>query len=392
MAKKIGMEGGFGGLNLAGPAPVSGTKISTVEIPQTPDAFRLLLKQHEEQLIQAFKEYIQGAQADGKTPEVEWAFDQTNPVINQVMGWPEGTAEGLFIDDDDVIEFTMGMAEKGFNEAIGNHTGAAEKVSEDMNAKRDGTVCGNCGKTMTNGEYSKGESNCCQYDVISEEEYENYPRKEAGEKTADMYEPKPGEEIVTADWRDTEGLIKSFKQALKKLGISMRQHPQTRGSDMYGFILSKGAQVQAATEEEGSYSAFTQKDNSKEEQERVEKNLRGEKADNEKQAVSVDPEHPEKALGNQAADAAVQAIANAMDENSPHGLSILEGDEFPVIYSAVEKMLKAGFKFTPEEVAFITWPEDENVPGGGDEEQYAAQLAKVPGFKELDAVLNSFYQ
>lgn len=43
---------------------------------------------------------------------------------------------------------------------------------------------------------------------------------------------------VTADWKDTEGLINGFKKALKKHGVRVYKIPSYSGSDSYGFILS----------------------------------------------------------------------------------------------------------------------------------------------------------
>lgn len=44
--------------------------------------------------------------------------------------------------------------------------------------------------------------------------------------------------IVTADWKDTDGLIDEFKKAIKKIGGYVYDHPDFEGSDMYGFIVS----------------------------------------------------------------------------------------------------------------------------------------------------------
>lgn len=42
---------------------------------------------------------------------------------------------------------------------------------DEMKKLHHGAVCSDCGRTVTNGEYSKGESNCCKKDVVPEEEY-----------------------------------------------------------------------------------------------------------------------------------------------------------------------------------------------------------------------------
>jgi hypothetical protein len=46
---------------------------------------------------------------------------------------------------------------------------------EDMNAPHPGAVCGECGRTVTMGEYSGGQSSCCKAGVTAEEEYGNPP-------------------------------------------------------------------------------------------------------------------------------------------------------------------------------------------------------------------------
>lgn len=45
-------------------------------------------------------------------------------------------------------------------------------------------------------------------------------------------------EFVVADWKDIDGLIESFEEALKEFGIHMYQDPTLEGSDTYGFLLS----------------------------------------------------------------------------------------------------------------------------------------------------------
>ena len=37
---------------------------------------------------------------------------------------------------------------------------------------KHGAVCSECGRTVTEREYSLGESECCKQDVVSEEEYQ----------------------------------------------------------------------------------------------------------------------------------------------------------------------------------------------------------------------------
>lgn len=39
------------------------------------------------------------------------------------------------------------------------------------------------------------------------------------------------------DWKDTEGLIKSFTNSLKEMGITVVDNPDVEGSDMFSFIL-----------------------------------------------------------------------------------------------------------------------------------------------------------
>jgi len=44
--------------------------------------------------------------------------------------------------------------------------------------------------------------------------------------------------IVTADWKDIDGLANAFKKAIRKLGAHIYNHPDFEGSDTYGFIVS----------------------------------------------------------------------------------------------------------------------------------------------------------
>jgi len=46
-----------------------------------------------------------------------------------------------------------------------------EGGTAEMKKMHPGAVCSSCGKDMTEGEYSKGESNCCKADVVPEEQY-----------------------------------------------------------------------------------------------------------------------------------------------------------------------------------------------------------------------------
>jgi len=44
--------------------------------------------------------------------------------------------------------------------------------------------------------------------------------------------------LVTADWKDTEGLIDLFAEAIKMLGGHVYEDPNCEGTDQYGFIIS----------------------------------------------------------------------------------------------------------------------------------------------------------
>lgn len=46
---------------------------------------------------------------------------------------------------------------------------------------------------------------------------------------------------VVADWKETEELINGFKKAIRKLGGYVYNHPDFKGSDTYGFIVSDEA-------------------------------------------------------------------------------------------------------------------------------------------------------
>jgi hypothetical protein len=45
--------------------------------------------------------------------------------------------------------------------------------------------------------------------------------------------------IITADWKDVEGLIDEMEKSIKFLGGFIYPLPSFEGTDMYGFIVSK---------------------------------------------------------------------------------------------------------------------------------------------------------
>lgn len=49
--------------------------------------------------------------------------------------------------------------------------GGRQNEIDKMKKPHPGAVCSNCGKTVSEGEYSEGQSNCCKQDVVPEEEY-----------------------------------------------------------------------------------------------------------------------------------------------------------------------------------------------------------------------------
>jgi hypothetical protein len=53
-----------------------------------------------------------------------------------------------------------------------------------------------------------------------------------------MEMPKAKTAVVSADWRDLDGLIGSLRLALKEFGLEMVDHPDYEGTDMLGFIIS----------------------------------------------------------------------------------------------------------------------------------------------------------
>lgn len=63
-------------------------------------------------------------------------------------------------------------------------------------------------------------------------------------------QPELKVETVSADWKDVEGLIDGFRDALKKLGVVMISHPDFEGSDTYGFILSNRRLTKAELKDE----------------------------------------------------------------------------------------------------------------------------------------------
>jgi hypothetical protein len=57
----------------------------------------------------------------------------------------------------------------GAGNAVTNSAGTER--SKAMSEIKPGAVCSNCGRTVTESEYSSGESVCCGKEVIAEEEY-----------------------------------------------------------------------------------------------------------------------------------------------------------------------------------------------------------------------------
>lgn len=49
---------------------------------------------------------------------------------------------------------------------------------------------------------------------------------------------KPNLQFAGADWKDTEGMAESFKEALEKMGKFVYGDPSSEGSDWYGYIIS----------------------------------------------------------------------------------------------------------------------------------------------------------
>jgi len=54
---------------------------------------------------------------------------------------------------------------------------------------------------------------------------------------------------VSADWRDSVGMIDSFRAALKKFGIHMYSDPNCKGTDQYGFLLADKVLTEAEVKE-----------------------------------------------------------------------------------------------------------------------------------------------
>ena len=44
--------------------------------------------------------------------------------------------------------------------------------------------------------------------------------------------------FIQADWKDVNGLIEGFIEALENFGLFIYEHPDMEGSDTYGFIVS----------------------------------------------------------------------------------------------------------------------------------------------------------
>ncbi|KKL77043.1 hypothetical protein LCGC14_2038850 [marine sediment metagenome] len=46
------------------------------------------------------------------------------------------------------------------------------------------------------------------------------------------------QKFVIADWKDIEGLIEGFTEALENFGLFIYEHPEAEDTDTYGFIVS----------------------------------------------------------------------------------------------------------------------------------------------------------
>jgi len=46
------------------------------------------------------------------------------------------------------------------------------------------------------------------------------------------------QKFVHADWKDMNGLIEGFTEALENFGLFIYDDPECEGSDMYGFVVS----------------------------------------------------------------------------------------------------------------------------------------------------------
>lgn len=86
---------------------------------------------------------------------------QMNPAMLGVMGGPNLEEAGR----------TLARYGLVWDEAKNKPVKGIFKESEDMTQEHPGAVCGECGRTVTNGEYSKGESDCCKAEVKAEEEF-----------------------------------------------------------------------------------------------------------------------------------------------------------------------------------------------------------------------------
>ena len=45
--------------------------------------------------------------------------------------------------------------------------------------------------------------------------------------------------LVTADYKDTNGLIDGFIEACENFGLFVYEHPECEDSDMHGFVVSE---------------------------------------------------------------------------------------------------------------------------------------------------------
>lgn len=113
------------------------------------------------------------------------------------MGWIKNPVKEDYWDDYKEWLKRLKAGDKHKDDTKDTKKEANEDYQDDTNKIHHGAVCSYCGKVVTEGEYGKGESNCCKADVVTEEEFGKNESK-LKEHTAKVY---------SADTQEVIGVI-----------------------------------------------------------------------------------------------------------------------------------------------------------------------------------------
>lgn len=107
-------------------------------------------------------------------------------------------------------------------------------------------------------------------------------------------------------------------------------------------------------------------------------------------------EQIDTAVSNEDVNRVIHAIADKMQENSPHGSLDILADPKAVegLERAVREALESGFPFSDADIDFLCWPEIDEMEDDFETGDARAQARRdeVPGWGEIDNILNSFYR